>query len=222
VTGEVNPSEIPTVFHYGLFTALRVFFWMAIASVVWVPIGILIGLRPRLATAVQPVVQILAAFPANLLFPLAVILITRYQVSPEFWLSPLMILGTQWYILFNVIGGMSTMPAELQYAAQNFGAKGWLWWRKVALPYVLPAYVTGVVTASGGSWNASIVAEIVKWGDTTLNATGIGAYIAKASAAGDMPRVILGSAVLCVFVSLVNRLVWRRLYAWAEERVRLG
>jgi NitT/TauT family transport system permease protein len=123
--------------------------------------------------------------------------------------------------LFNVIGGMSTMPSELQYAARNFGAGGIFWWRKVALPYVLPSYVTGAVTASGGSWNASILSEIVKWGDTTLTATGIGAYIGNASAAGDMPRVILGSAVLCVFVTALNRLLWRRLYAWAEERVRL-
>ncbi|HIJ61143.1 MAG TPA: ABC transporter permease subunit [Rhodospirillaceae bacterium] len=222
VTEEVDLAEIRTVFFFGFLTAARVLFWIVIASLVWVPIGVMVGLRPRLAQTLQPVVQIMAAFPANLLFPIAVILITRFGVDPEYWLSPLMILGTQWYILFNVIGGMSTMPAELQFAAQNFGAKGFMWWRKVALPYVLPAYVTGVVTASGGSWNASIVAEIVKWGDTTLSATGIGAYIAKASAAGDMSRVVLGSAVLCVFVTLINRLLWRRLYAWAEERVRLN
>jgi NitT/TauT family transport system permease protein len=221
VNQEVDWKEIGHVFLLGLYTALRVFFWIFIASLIWVPIGIMIGLRPRLASAIQPVVQVLAAFPANLLFPLAVILITRFDANPEFWLSPLMILGTQWYILFNVIGGMSTMPAELQYAARNFGAHGFFWWRKVALPYVLPSFVTGAVTASGGSWNASIVSEIVKWGDTTLYATGIGAYIAQASAAGDMPRVVLGSAVLCVFVTALNRLLWRRLYAWAEERVRL-
>jgi NitT/TauT family transport system permease protein len=221
VNQEVDWHEIGHVFLLGLYTALRVFFWIFIASLIWVPIGIMIGLRPRLASAIQPVVQVLAAFPANLLFPLAVILITRFDANPEFWLSPLMILGTQWYILFNVIGGMSTMPAELQYAARNFGAHGFFWWRKVALPYVLPSFVTGAVTASGGSWNASIVSEIVKWGDTTLYATGIGAYIAQASAAGDMPRVVLGSAVLCVFVTALNRLLWRRLYAWAEERVRL-
>jgi NitT/TauT family transport system permease protein len=221
VSVEVDWHEIGHVFLLGLFTALRVFFWIFIASVIWVPIGVMIGLRPRLAQAIQPIVQILAAFPTNLLFPLAVILITRYHANPEIWLSPLMILGTQWYILFNVIGGMSTMPSELQYAARNFGAGGIFWWRKVALPYVLPSYVTGAVTASGGSWNASILSEIVKWGDTTLTATGIGAYIGNASAAGDMPRVILGSAVLCVFVTALNRLLWRRLYAWAEERVRL-
>ena len=222
VTVETDAAEIVSVFILGLYTAARVAFWIAIASLVWVPVGVLIGLRPRLAQAIQPVVQILAAFPANLLFPVAVILITRFNANPEIWLSPLMILGTQWYILFNVIGGMSTMPAELQFAAQNFGAKGWLWWRRVTLPYVLPSYVTGVVTASGGSWNASIVSEIVRWGDTTLAATGIGAYIAKAAAASDMARVVLGSAVLCIFVTVVNRLLWRRLYAWAEERVRLS
>jgi NitT/TauT family transport system permease protein len=219
---EVSWTEIGRVFVLGLFTAVRVFFWIAVASLIWVPVGVLIGLRPRLAQAVQPVVQVLAAFPANLLFPLAVVLITRFDANPEIWLSPLMILGTQWYILFNVIGGMSNMPAELQFAAENFGARGWMWWRQVALPYVLPAYVTGAVTASGGSWNASIVSEIVRWGDTTLEATGIGAYIARASAASDMPRVVLGSAVLCIFVTFLNRILWRRLYAWSEERVRLG
>jgi NitT/TauT family transport system permease protein len=222
VIAEVDLREIAQVFLLGLYTALRVFFWIIVASFIWVPIGVMIGLRPRLAAAIQPVVQVLASFPANLLFPLAVILITRFNANPEFWLSPLMILGTQWYILFNVIGGMSTMPAELQFAARNFGAGGFFWWRKVALPYVLPSFVTGAVTASGGSWNASIVSEIVKWGDTTLTATGIGAYIARASASSDMPRVILGSAVLCVFVTIINRLLWRRLYAWAEERVRLS
>ena len=222
VASEVKLAEVANTLLLGVFTALRVFFWIIVASLVWVPIGILIGLRPRLASAIQPVVQILAAFPANLLFPPAVVLITATQANPEIWLSPLMILGTQWYILFNVIGGIYTMPIELRFAAQNFGAKGWLWWRKVMLPYVLPAYVTGVVTASGGSWNASIVSEIVKWGDTTLSATGVGAYIAKASAAGDMPRVVLGTAVLSIFVIALNRFLWRRLYAWAEERVRLG
>jgi len=222
VSGDIDLHEILHVLLLGFFTAARVFFWIIIASFVWVPIGVLIGLRPRLAQMVQPIVQILAAFPANLLFPMAVILITRYSADPEIWLSPLMILGTQWYILFNVIGGMSTMPAELQFAAQNFGATGFLWWRRVALPYVLPAYVTGAVTASGGSWNASIVSEIVRWGDTTLSASGIGAYIARATDAGDMPRLILGVGVLCVFVTALNRLLWRRLYGWAEERVRLG
>jgi len=220
--GTVQWSEVGHVFLLGLYTAVRVFVLIALASVIWVPIGVIIGLRPKLAQAIQPVVQILAAFPANLLFPVAVVLITRFNGNPGIWLSPLVILGTQWYILFNVIGGMSTMPAELQFAAQNFGASGFLWWRKVALPYVLPAYVTGVVTASGGSWNASIVSEIVKWGDTTLVATGIGSYLGSAYANGDMARLVLGSAVLCIFVSLVNRLLWRRLYAWAEERVRLG
>ena len=222
IAAAADLADIAMVFVLGFYTAVRVFFWITIASLIWVPVGVMIGLRPALAQAVQPVVQILAAFPANLLFPIAVILITRTNANPEIWLSPLMILGTQWYILFNVIGGISTLPAELQFAAQNFGAKGFLWWRKVALPYVLPAYVTGVVTASGGSWNASIVSEIVKWGDTTLTATGIGAYIATAAAASDMPRVVLGTTVLCIFVTVVNRLLWRRLYAWAEERVRLN
>lgn len=222
VVTAVPLREIGRVALYGLYTGTRVFLLIAIASAIWVPVGVAIGLRPRLAQRIQPVVQILAAFPANLMFPLAVILIARWQANPEIWLSPLMILGTQWYILFNVIGGISTLPAELRFAAENFGVRGWLWWRRVVVPYLLPAYVTGVVTASGGAWNASIVAEIVKWGETSYSATGIGAYIARATEAGDMKRVMLGIGVLCVYVTILNRFLWRRLYAYAEERVRLG
>jgi NitT/TauT family transport system permease protein len=132
-----------------------------------------------------------------------------------------MILGTQWYILFNVIGGTLALPTDYQYVAGNFGIRNWLWWRKLILPAIFPAYVTGAVTASGGSWNASIVAEIAKWGDTTLQATGIGAYIADMTAKGDFPRIALGITVLSLYVLLINRLLWRRLYHLAEERLRL-
>jgi len=132
-----------------------------------------------------------------------------------------MILGTQWYILFNVIGGAAALPAELQRAAQNLGVRRLLWWRRVMLPAIFPAYVTGAVTAAGGSWNASIVAEIVQWGNTVLTATGIGAYIARTTAAGDGARIALGISVLCLYVLAFNRLLWRRLYDLAAERLRL-
>ena len=136
-----------------------------LASLIWTPIGVYVGLRPRLTQIVQPVAQFLAAFPANILFPLVVSLIVLWDLNPDIWLSPLMVLGTQWYILFNVIAGASTMPKELRDAADNFGVKGWLWWKKVALPAVFPYYVTGAITASGGAWNASIVAEVASWGN---------------------------------------------------------
>jgi NitT/TauT family transport system permease protein len=180
-----------------------------------------IGLRPRVADRAQPIVQFLAAFPANLFFPAAVVLILRFRLDPEIWLSPLMILGTQWYILFNVIAGTTTLPLELRLAAQNLAVRRLLWWRRVILPAIFPAYVTGAVTAAGGSWNASIVAEVVQWGDTTLTATGIGAYIARTTAEGDGARTALGIGVLCLYVLAFNRLLWRRLYNLAAERLRL-
>jgi NitT/TauT family transport system permease protein len=180
-----------------------------------------IGLHPRVADRAQPIVQFLAAFPANLFFPAAVVLILSFRLNPEIWLSPLMILGTQWYILFNVIAGTAGLPRELRLIASSLNVRGLLWWRRVILPAIFPAYVTGAVTAAGGSWNASIVSEVVQWGDTTLRATGIGAYIARYTAAGDGARITLGIAVLCLYVLALNRLLWRRLYEMAAERLRL-
>jgi NitT/TauT family transport system permease protein len=217
----VGLPEIAWVFLLGLATAARVLILIGLASLIWVPIGVWIGLRPSLADRVQPIVQFLAAFPANLFFPAAVVLILRFGLNPQIWLSPLMILGTQWYILFNVIVGTTALPVELQRAAQNLGVRRFLWWRRVILPAIFPAYVTGAVTAAGGSWNASIVAEVVQWGSTTLTATGIGAYIAHTTAEGDSARIALGIGVLCLYVLAFNRLLWRRLYDLAAERLRL-
>jgi NitT/TauT family transport system permease protein len=217
----VDAREIGWVLLLGMLTALRVLILIGVASLIWVPIGVWIGLRPRLADRVEPIVQFLAAFPANLFFPAAVVLILRFGLDPEIWLSPLMILGTQWYILFNVIAGTTTLPVELRLAAQNLAVRRLLWWRRVMLPAIFPAYVTGAVTAAGGSWNASIVSEIVQWGDTTLTATGIGAYIARTTAEGDGGRIALGIGVLCLYVLAFNRLLWRRVYNLAAERLRL-
>jgi NitT/TauT family transport system permease protein len=214
-------AEIGWTFVLGAITAVRVLVLIAVASAIWVPIGVWIGLRPRIADRAQPVAQFLAAFPANLFFPVAVVLILKFRLSPEIWLSPLMILGTQWYILFNVIGGTISLPAELKLAASNLGVRRLLWWRRVILPAIFPAYVTGAVTAAGGSWNASIVSEVVQWGDTTLTATGLGSYIAEFTASGDAARIALGIGVLCLYVLAFNRLLWRRLYNLAAERLRL-
>ncbi len=136
--GETSLREALEVAGLACLTLLRVVVLIALASLIWVPIGIWVGLRPRATAIVQPIAQFLAAFPANLLFPLVVFGIVSWKLNPDIWLSPLMILGTQWYILFNVIAGAAAMPAELRYAAQNLGVRGWLWWRKVALPGVLP------------------------------------------------------------------------------------
>ena len=215
-------SEVLTATGYGLITLARVVVLIALASLIWVPIGVWIGLRPKLAERIQPLAQFLAAFPANLAFPVFVVIIVRYGLNANVWLSPLMILGTQWYILFNVIAGASAFPTDLREAAGSFHLRGWRWWIKVILPGIFPYYVTGAITASGGSWNASIVAEVASWGDTHLTATGLGAYIATATEAGDFPRVVLGIAIMCILVTLFNRLLWRPLYAFGERRLRLG
>ena len=206
---------------FGLITLARVVVLIALASIVWVPIGVWIGLRPRVANLVQPVAQFLAAFPANVLFPIAVVLIVTFRLDPDIWLSPLMVLGTQWYILFNVIAGASAFPTDLREVATMFHLRTWQWWRQVVVPGILPYYVTGALTAAGGSWNASIVAEVASWGDTKLKASGLGAYIADASAAGDYPRVVLGIGVMSVMVVATNRILWRPLYLLAERRFRL-
>jgi NitT/TauT family transport system permease protein len=213
--------EALAVIGLALLTMTRVFVLIGLASLLWVPVGVWVGLHPRVARIVQPLAQFLAAFPANLLFPVAVYDIVSWKLNPDVWLSPLMILGTQWYILFNVIAGASAMPGELRYAASNFGVHGWLWWRKVALPGILPYYVTGAITASGGSWNAAIVAELANWGDTRVQAHGLGAYIAEATAAGDFHRIVLGIATMSLFVVAINRLFWRPLYYYAERKFRL-
>ncbi|HRN18621.1 MAG TPA: ABC transporter permease subunit, partial [Trueperaceae bacterium] len=187
-----------------------------------VPVGVMIGLDARLTERVQPVVQFLAAFPANLLFPLAVWVIVRYGLNTEIWLSPLMILGAQWYILFNVIAGASAIPNDLRDVGANLRVRGWLWWRRIALPAVFPSFITGAITASGGAWNASIVAEVIVWGDEKLEATGLGAYIVNATEAGDYPRIILGVAIMSLYVVLLNRAFWRPLYERAARRYRVG
>jgi NitT/TauT family transport system permease protein len=218
----VTGAEIGHVVLLGLATLARVIILIAIASVVWVPIGVAIGLRPSVTRIVQPIAQFLAAFPANLFFPVVVSVIVAWRLSPNIWLSPLMILGTQWYILFNVIVGASSLAPDLRNVAENLHIRGWLWWSKIALPAIFPFYLTGAITASGGSWNAAIVAELATWGKERLVATGLGAYIAEATIAGDARRTVLGILVMSLFVVLLNRLFWRPLYAQAERRFRMA
>jgi len=221
VTG-ITLRDVGVTMLLGFATLARVVVLIAIASLIWVPIGVWVGTRPRVALLVQPVAQFLAAFPANLLFPIVVSGIVAWQLNPNIWLSPLMILGTQWYILFNVIAGAAAIPAELRAVAVNLRVRGWLWWRRIALPAVLPYYVTGAITASGGSWNASIVAEVASWGNEHLQAEGLGAYIAEQTEAGDFHHIVLGIAVMSLFVVVVNRVFWRPLYHYAERKFRLG
>ncbi len=221
VVTELHWADVETAFRLGAYTLLRVAILILLTSVVWVPVGVMIGLRPKLAEHVQPLAQFLAAFPANLLFPVAVFLIVRWHLNLNVWLSPLMILGTQWYILFNVIAGATAYPTDFLEAAAEFRFRGWQWWRQAILPGIFPYFVTGAITASGGAWNASIVAEAVSWGKTSLSAHGLGAYIAHNTTAGDYPRIVLGIAVMSLFVILFNRLLWRPLYAYGERHLRL-
>jgi NitT/TauT family transport system permease protein len=222
LSATLSLSDVVSATGYGFITLARVVVLIALATLIWVPVGVWIGLRPKLAERIQPLAQFLAAFPANLAFPIFVVAIVRYGLNANVWLSPLMILGTQWYILFNVIAGASAFPTDLREAAGSFHLRGWRWWIKVMLPGIFPYYVTGAITASGGSWNASIVAEVASWGSTHLTASGLGAYIATATEAGDFPRVVLGIAIMCILVTLFNRLLWRPLYAFGERRLRLG
>ena len=218
ILAELKASDILHVFLLGAATGARVIVLILISSLIWIPVGVWIGLRPRIAQKIQPVIQFVAAFPANLFYPLFVIAIVAFHLNVEIWVTPLMILGTQWYILFNVIAGASNIPRELYLAADNFGLKGWIWWKRLALPGIFPFYITGAITAAGGAWNASIVAEWVSWGDTTLRATGLGEYIHASTIAGNFPKIALGTAMMCLYVLAFNHLIWRPLYRVAEER----
>jgi NitT/TauT family transport system permease protein len=222
VATHLSARDILAAFGLGVLTLVRVLVLIALASLIWVPVGVWIGLRPAWAERVQALAQILAAFPANVLFPFAVVAIVTFRLDPNIWLSPLMVLGTQWYILFNVIAGASALPGDLREAAAVYRLSSWTWWRSFALPGIFPFYVTGALTASGGSWNASIVAEVASWGRTTVEAKGLGSFIADATAKGDAARVVAGVAVMSIFVIGLNRSLWRPLYALAERRFRLN
>ena len=215
-------SDLGETVLLGVFTMLRVIVLMIVATLVWVPVGVWLGLRPTWARRVQPVVQFLAAFPANLFFPLFVVAIVRFDLNRNIWLTPLMVLGTQWYILFNVIAGAAAYPGDLQEAARNFHVGGWLWWRRIILPGIFSYYVTGAITASGGSWNAAIVAEVVSWGDQKLQADGLGAYIAQATSDGNTAKIVLGVVVMSAFVLAFNRVLWRPMYNYAARRLTFG
>jgi len=190
--------------------------------VIWVPIGVWIGMRPAWSQRVQPIAQFLAAFPVNLLYPFAVMGIVGFRLDPNIWLSPLIILGTQWYIVFNVIAGASALPNDLKEVAGIFHLRSWQRWRDFILPGIFPYYVTGALTASGGSWNASVVVEVINWGQTKLQAAGLGAYIQNATTAGDFARVALGMTVMSIFVIVLNRTLWRPLYGYAADNLRLN
>ena len=219
-------SSIPTrqishVVYLGFVTAMRVLAMIILSSIIWVPIGVWIGLNPRASQIVQPIAQFLAGFPVNLLFPVAALFIVRYDLNVNIWTSPLMILGTQWYILFNVIAGTVAIPKNLKMAVETLNVRGWLWWKRLILPGIFPYYITGVITAAGGAWNISILSEAVRWGNIHLNAVGLGAYITAVTQKGNFPDIALGISVMSLYVVFVNRCVWRPLYNLAENKFQI-
>lgn len=218
----ISSSDIQQTFLLGFYTAARVGTLIVISSLIWVPLGVWIGLNPRATQIIQPIAQFFAAFPINLVFPFAVFAFVHYQLNINIWCSPLMILGTQWYILFNVIAGTNAVPKQLHIAVGAFKVRGFLWWRKFMLPAIMPYLITGAITAAGGAWNISIIAEALSWGKTTLYAKGLGAYIAKTAVAGDYPHLALGIIVMCIFVVVINRLIWQPLYNLAAKRYQIS
>jgi len=222
IDGTVGFTEVGHALLLGLATFGRVVVVVVFATLIWVPVGVWIGMNPRISRLAQPVVQVLASFPANFVFPMFAALLVATGVSLNLGGIVLMALGSQWYILFNVIAGASAIPNDLREAAANLGLRRMLRWRKLILPAIFPSYVTGGITAAGGAWNASIVAEVVSYHGNTLTATGLGAYIRDATADGDSGRILVGVIVMSCYVVAMNRFFWRRLYALSERRFSLS
>ncbi|PJF27969.1 MAG: sulfonate ABC transporter permease [Phototrophicales bacterium] len=219
---DVGIDEVGQAVLMGFATFFRVLVLLVVSTLIWVPVGVAIGFNPRLSQLAQPIVQFLASFPANFLFPFATLFFIHAGIELNWGGILLMSLGAQWYILFNAIAGAMSIPSDLREMARSMGVRRWQLWRSLIIPGIFGAWVTGGITATGGAWNASIVAEIVGWGNTTLRAYGLGAYIANATEVGDWARIVLGVGLMCVFVVGLNRLFWRRLYDLAERRFRLG
>lgn len=217
----MDSGQLINVIQLGLYTLGRVLIAVCLGALWTIPVGVRIGLSPRLSKILQPIVQVAASFPANMLFPFITVLFLKYQVNFEWGSISLMMLGTQWYILFNVIAGAMAIPNDLIEAAAIYKLTGWQKWKSLIFPSIFPYLVTGAITASGGAWNASIVSEIVSWHEEQLTATGLGAYISQVTAQGDWAGIIWGITVMCIFVVLINRLVWRRFYHLAETKYHL-
>lgn len=219
--GALTVASFGHIVWLGFLTLLRVLAMTVLATLIWTPIGVWIGFHPKVARFAQPLAQIGASFPVNMTFPLIVGLFVATQTSMNWGSIFLIAMGTQWYILFNVIAGAMAIPNDLKEVARIYGLRNWQLWRTLILPAIFPFWVTGACTAAGGAWNASIVAELATWGDTTLKADGLGAYIAEVTKSGNTPLIIASIGVMSLFVVLMNKLIWRRLYAYAERRFRL-
>lgn len=215
-------GELATAFGLGGITFLRVALLTVLCSIIWVPVGAIIGMNPKVSRLIQPVVQVLASFPANFIFPFVVMLFVTWNIDINGGSILLMALGTQWYILFNVIAGASAIPDDLVEMTRNFHITGWMKWKTLILPAVFGSWVTGGITAAGGAWNASIVSEIVSYGHHTLVAKGLGSYIAEATAHAEGMKIIIGVTVMSIFVVAVNYLFWNPLERLAARRFNIA
>jgi NitT/TauT family transport system permease protein len=194
---------------------------LALAALWTIPVGVSIGLNPKLARILQPITQVVASVPATALFPVLLVGLIRLGGGLGIGSIALMLLGTQWYILFNVIAGATAIPSDLKEAAAVYKFTPWQRWTQLILPGIFPYLVTGMITASGGAWNASIVAEYFHIGDKTLQTLGLGAQISAATDGGRFPILLLATMLMATMVITMNRLVWRRLYRLSETRYKL-
>ena len=203
-------------------TLARTTIALVLAAAWTIPAGVAIGTNPRWARRLQPIVQITASIPATAVFPVLLLALLAVPGGLNVAAVALMLLGTQWYVLFNVIAGAMAIPSDLKEAATMYHVVGWRRWKTLILPAIFPYLVTGMITATGGAWNASIVAEYVTFAGHTTSTTGLGALIAGAAERGDFPVLLAGTLVMAGIVIVINRLLWRRLYGYAETRFRLG
>jgi NitT/TauT family transport system permease protein len=203
-------------------TFVRTYAALALGMLWALPVGIWIGLSPRRVRALQPVIQVAAAFPAPMIFPLVTVALINTGVNFSWGCVLLMLLGSQWYILFNVLAGAGAMPHDLQEVATVYGLGRWARWRMLYVPAVFPYLVTGLITAAGGAWNASIVAEYVRYRGQTLIAPGLGSLITEATAAANFPLLAAGVLTMSLALVTLNRTLWRRVYRIADERFSLN
>jgi NitT/TauT family transport system permease protein len=217
----ISLSELRTILVGAGATFLRVEFTLLLAALWTVPFGVYVGLRPRISAFVQPVAQIAASVPATALFPIVILLLIQAGGGMQIGSIVLLLLGTQWYILFNVIAGASAVPSDLKEVCEIYQLGTVQRWRKLLLPAVFPYLLTGFVTASGGAWNASIVAEYFHFHGKTISTTGLGAVISRATDTGNLPVLLGATVVMAAMVVIINRLLWRRLYVLAGTKFKL-
>jgi NitT/TauT family transport system permease protein len=219
---QVHGSQFAEIMKGALATFLRVNVSLILAAAWTIPAGVAIGFHPRLARIAQPIAQIAASVPATALFPVLLLALVRVGGGLGIGSIALMLLGTQWYILFNVIAGAMAIPSDLKEVATLFHFTTMQKWKTVILPGIFPFLITGMVTASGGAWNASIIAEYFRLKNQTLQTVGLGAVISAATDSGQFQILLMATIVMATMVVTINRLVWRPLYRLAETRYKLG